>query len=112
MRAMVKKLIVKFKNWLILKLGGYVYPMSAFKVHKTEIKLITLFASMTLNRDERALTFMSPEAESAYIEEYLTKLIAQEIKNRHLYEINTYADYKTDSDVYRMKCLVVQPDGR
>lgn len=107
--ATVKKLIVKLKNWLILKLGGYVYPMSEVKVCKTNVKPIPLYATFEISEYSADWLCMSPEQKSGIIERNLLRKITDEIQKNHLYEIDTYYGYNADREVYRIKCLVLDP---
>ncbi len=97
----IKKLIVEFKKWLILKLGGYICETSEIKVYKAEAKPIRLCATT-----EISLPFDIPEK---HIEEHLISLIAKEIKNKHLYKIECYENFERNSLIYRINVLMVKP---
>ena len=97
----IKKLIDKFRKWLIVKLGGYVYPYSEVKYHKENLTPIAVCASYEQYRDDT----ISEE----YLKEYLARKIADEIKKQNLYEIENCKRYEYNSIIHKMKIIVVDP---
>lgn len=95
----IQKLIIRFKNWLIVKLGGYTLPSAEFKVYRP--KPIELHATLKCAK----LGYVSEEQ----IKEQLVQMIAEEIKNKKLYDLKFSFDIEAESYIYRMEVLAVEP---
>ena len=95
----MRRLMKKFKEWLIVKLGGYTSPMLAFNVYKP--KPIALHAIM---RGVRSRYISDNE-----IKDQLSHMIASEITNKGLYKIERSSDFETNEAMYRMSVIVVDP---
>ena len=95
----MRKLIKRFKEWLIRKLGGYTLPMAEYKVYRP--KPIDLYAQVAVPREINV-----SEAE---ITGQLAYEIAEEIKDKKLYDLKWCHKFETNEILYRMRVCVVEP---
>lgn len=95
----MKRIIVKVKNWLIVKLGGHIYPGQEIKIHHVDIKPVPLSVIGEYPSD-------IPEE---YLIEYLIRQITKEIYNKRLYEIEHCKNLERNSVKYKMTIFVVEP---
>lgn len=97
----IKKLIDKFKKWLIVKLGGYAYPYSEVKTYRP--------------RPDKVCTFLELHREDCVSEEFLKRRLAEqlaeEIVKSNLYEIERSENYVNNSIVHRMTVFALNPRG-
>ena len=96
----MKKLINRFRKWLIVKLGGYVVPYG--EIRHYSLNPIEICASFRQHRDD----YDVPEE---YVREHLVKLLVQEIVKNNLYRIESRTDYSLCAQVHKMKMFVVDP---
>ena len=95
----MKKLIKRFREWLIVKLGGYTTPFSTIKHHT--LNPIRVSSTVEVYRDEAI-------SEECLIECLVSKL-ALEIEKNNLFDVCQCVNYQHDTIVYKMSVLVVDP---
>ena len=95
----MKKLIDRFKKWLIVKLGGYTTPYSVTKHYKLSPTKVS--ATVKVDRCEAI--------NEEFLLDYLVNKLAQEIGKSNLIDVRQCLDYQNEKIVYEMSVLVVDP---
>ena len=98
----MRKLIKRFKEWLIRKLGGYSTPFATQRIYRPE----PIELSAKLNVDRRC------DFDSYDVKMQLAYEIADEIVTKKLFKLEHCTDDYTNSRVFRMRVLVVEPIER
>lgn len=96
----VKKLIDKFRKWLIVKLGGFTTPCG--EVKRYTLHPIVVRASFKQHQCDYDI----PEE---YIKERLVKLLVEEIIKNDLYRIETCVDYSQHCKIHEINIDVIDP---
>ena len=96
------KLIQKIKNWLIIKLGGYVMPST--KIEYKTLQSVPIRATYK----ERNWSLKSIEEPDKRIVEFLSRIIAGEIVSKKLYTIDTCTDINTFDITHNMTVRVYE----
>ena len=94
------KLIQKIKNWLIVKLGGYV--TSSTKIEYRTLQAVPIWATYK----ERNWDLNPIEEPDKRVVELLSRIIADEIVSKKLYTIDTCTDVNTFDTTHRMTVRV------
>lgn len=97
----IKRLIDKFRKWLIIKLGGFTVPYGEIK--RYTLNPIRVCASFRQCREDYDMP-------KEFIKEHLAKLLVEEIVRTNLYRIETCVDYSLCCEIHKMNIVVVDPE--
>lgn len=92
----------KLKNWLIIKLGGYIVPPT--KINRITVEPVTIFASTGMSREE---LFSLPSGVSEIcVKDGLARSLAREIVNRNLCVVER-TDEAIDCVIFKTSIKVI-----
>lgn len=97
----MKKLIDRFRKWLIVKLGGYTTASSIIK-YRT-LNPIKVSATVEVYRHD--------VINEEFLKDYLATKLAYEIGKSNLFDICQCNNYQNDTIIYKMSVLVADPKG-
>ena len=95
----MKKLIDRFRKWLIVKLGGYTTASSIIK-YRT-LNPIRVSAIVEVYRYEAI--------NEEFLKDCLASKLAHEIEKSNLFDICQCNNYQNDTIIYKMSVLVTDP---
>ena len=101
---MMKKLIDRFRKWLIVKLGGYTtYFVTNTTVNTTRMRPIKVVATFEMDRE------LHDVIEETEVRSILAKRLVEEVEKNNLFEISQCRDHRLCRTFYKMSILVVDP---
>ena len=107
----MKRLLNKFKKWLVHKLGG-IYIHDVIRTKVSELKPIPIGVSVYIEKECQLRWFENPVGYQTFVKKELANQLAKCLmENEILYDVYRQEDDLTESVVYTAKMLVCEKGG-
>lgn len=112
----MKKLISKFKNWLIKKLGGHTNEETAALLRQSRLIRNYNFQPIILRAEKRCSGWMleslsDEESQAVFLTGMMTQL-SKALLEQNLVQINCADDIPSGIRTYRAELAVISPEDR